>query len=259
MSKFALGLKRDEPDPLDYKMEDRYCGGLPIKLPSSYSIKDRCPPVWNQQAENSCTGHSGACARSVIENDNTLELSRAFLYFQERVLTGDTNADDGSSMRCIMDALKKYGICLNSEMPYKAGDYKTPPTEQNYKNAEKYKIKSYLRINTGVEGIKQWLYLKKQGVCFGIAVYDSMQSENVAKNGILPLSVDGESIGGYHALYITGWKNNPSFGLNENEPRGYFEVRNSWGSQWGQDGYFLMPYEYLEQDIAFDFWVIDND
>ena len=266
MNNFTLGLKRDEPDFRDYKMETKY-NTSEIILPSEFNIRSKCPPVWNQSSENSCTAHSGSCARAVLENDNTLELSRAFLYFNERLLDGNTSVDEGSSMRTIMDATKKYGICLNSEMPYKVGDYKTSPTEQNYKNALQYKIKSYLRITTGIQGIKQWLYTKKQGVCFGMAVYDSMQSEEVAKTGILPMIKNGEKLNGYHAVYIVGWIDSKiNLGakiLNKftgnKTPSGYFVCRNSWGSQWGLDGYFLMPYEYVTQNIAFDFWVMENE
>jgi C1A family cysteine protease len=32
-------------------------------------------------------------------------------------------------------------------------------------------------------------------------------------------------------------------------------VRNSWGTEWGQAGYFTIPYAYLET-MADDFWTI---
>jgi C1A family cysteine protease len=34
-------------------------------------------------------------------------------------------------------------------------------------------------------------------------------------------------------------------------------VRNSWGTGWGQQGHFTMPYAYLtERSLSSDFWTI---
>jgi C1A family cysteine protease len=36
-----------------------------------------------------------------------------------------------------------------------------------------------------------------------------------------------------------------------------FKVANSWGTNWGQKGYFYLPYSYVTNpDLSFDFWCI---
>jgi len=60
---------------------------------------------------------------------------------------------------------------------------------------------------------------------------------------------DGAAIGG-HAVLACGYDDQAQ----------HFIVRNSWGADWGQAGYFTMPYAYLlDSNLADDFWVITQE
>ena len=82
---------------------------------------------------------------------------------------------------------------------------------------------------------------------FGFQVYEGFESEGVARSGTAYLPRSGEALLGGHAVMAVGY----------NWRTWRFIVRNSWGSGWGNKGYFTMPVEYLvSPDLASDFWAV---
>jgi C1A family cysteine protease len=82
---------------------------------------------------------------------------------------------------------------------------------------------------------------------FGFTVYDSFESEAVAQSGEVSMPASGESVAGGHCVVAVGY----------DETKRVFIVRNSWGSDWGLNGYCLMPFEYLlNPQLAGDFWTV---
>jgi len=56
------------------------------------------------------------------------------------------------------------------------------------------------------------------------------------------------SLGG-HAVIVMGYDDDTEC----------FIVKNSWGTKWGDKGYFYMPYDYLlNRNLSDDFWVIQK-
>jgi C1A family cysteine protease len=69
----------------------------------------------------------------------------------------------------------------------------------------------------------------------------------VANSGILNLPAKKEKVVGGHAVMAVGY----------DDAAKRFIVRNSWGTRWGQNGYFTMPYGYLlNEGLSDDFWTI---
>jgi C1A family cysteine protease len=61
----------------------------------------------------------------------------------------------------------------------------------------------------------------------------------------MPDLVNEEPLGG-HAVTAVGYD-------LEQE---HFIVRNSWGVEWGDAGYFYMPFAVIDDDLAADFWTL---
>jgi C1A family cysteine protease len=84
-------------------------------------------------------------------------------------------------------------------------------------------------------------------IIFGFTVYSSFESDAVATTGMVPMPMPNEEVEGGHCTVICG----------HNDAVRLYTVRNSWGVGWGDQGYFYMPYEYVEDpDLASDFAVI---
>ncbi len=83
---------------------------------------------------------------------------------------------------------------------------------------------------------------------FGFTVYEAFESATVAKSGVLNMPGPKEKVMGGHAVMGVGY---------DNAAR-RFIIRNSWGTDWGQKGYFTMPYDYLSPDknLSDDFWTV---
>jgi C1A family cysteine protease len=73
---------------------------------------------------------------------------------------------------------------------------------------------------------------------FGFTVYDSFQSAQVARIGVLQMPKPREGVVGGHAVLAAGYEDKAE----------RFTVRNSWGTSRGKKGYFTMPYSYLLTD-----------
>lgn len=253
-------LNRDIIDNRDYKFS--LTPPVSIKLPKMFDLRNMCPVVYNQGQEGSCTANAGCAARAILLRNPSLYLSRAFLYYEERNLRGTTDQDSGASIRDICKAAKKYGICEDLYMPYIDGDYTTPPSDEAIKNALKYTITAYKRL-ISIDDIKKSLVFNQNPVLIGMTVFESMESDAVAKTGKLPMPIQNEQQLGGHAVLVVGYNDTKSFqsmifnminfGICSS---GYLIVRNSWGEAWGDKGYFYMPYEYFLK-YTYDYWIFE--
>jgi len=240
------GWKPQLPDYRDYdfKVVEK------IVLPTSVDLRSKMPPVYDQGQLGSCTANAiaGALEYALMKEAMTdFVPSRLFIYYNERVIEKTVNTDSGANIRDGIKSVNKQGVCPETEWPYIIGEFNKKPLSKCYKDAKKDLVKTYAAVAQNLINMKTCLAMGYPFV-FGFSVYSSFESDTVAKTGILNLPVEGESLMGGHAVVGVGYDD----GLQR------FIVRNSWGANWGQEGYFTIPYDYLTNiKLASDFWQID--
>lgn len=217
-----------------------------LKLPSATDLRNKCPPIYDQLQLGSCTANALASAHQYV--NMPLSGSRLFLYYNERMLDKSINVDAGSTISQGINALKKYGLCKESLWTYSDNStkFRTKPPTVCYTDALLNQVISANPIAQNLNSMKQCL-TNGYPFVFGFIVYESFESDVVSKTGFIPMPSSGEQILGGHAVMCVGYDDT----INR------FIVRNSWGGDWGDNGYFYMPYAYFtNQNLSGDFWEI---
>jgi C1A family cysteine protease len=204
--------------------------------------------VEDQGNLGSCTANALVGALEFLEIKDKVpyaDLSRLFIYYNERVIEHTTGSDSGAMLRDGIKTLAKQGACSEKKWPYLISKFRTKPTAACYKEALQHQITSYQRLQT----LDEMRACLAEGFpfVFGFTVYESFESQQVAQSGVVQMPQPGERVLGGHAVVAVGYQ----------DAAKRFIVRNSWGPAWGMKGYFTMPYDYLaNRDLSDDFWVV---
>ena len=256
----TYGWKRQKADARDYKMHHLRClRALAAKNPTSMDLRQWDSPIEDQGDLGSCTANSlaGTLQLNEIKYAPTgsvyQNLSRLFIYYNERALEGSVDQDSGAEIRDGIKTLAQYGVCSETEWPYDTTQFTIKPSDQCYTDALPHIIHSYYSLDGDtsqdtLNNIKTGL-ASGEPISFGFDVYDSFEGDAIAQTGIMPVPVSTESMQGGHAVVIVGY----------DDTKQWLIVRNSWGTSWGDKGYFYMPYSIVLNGMASDFWIIVKD
>lgn len=224
-------------------------GPLVRTLPPSIDLRPGCPAVYDQGQLGSCTANAIAGAlqfdqKKQAEADSVP--SRLFIYYSERELEGTIATDSGAQLRDGVKCVNKFGAPPESDWPYDIAKFTERPPDAAYKDALQHEALEYQRIGHSLVLMKGCL-AEGFPFVFGFTVYESFESQEVAKTGHAPLPQPGERVLGGHAVLAVGYDDSSQT----------FLARNSWGDSWGMAGYFTLPYPYLtERGLSSDFWTI---
>jgi C1A family cysteine protease len=209
-----------------------------IGAPSIYDLRNVggnnfVTPITDQKNCGSCVAFGTVATvesrMRVQYNDPNfkVDLSEAHLFFCHGRETG-ASCSNGWWPQKAFDAFKSKGVADEACYPYDAGLSKKDCTGlcANWDDRV-VKITGYTDITNKPAQIKEWISSGKGPVSSCFIVYQDFFSY---KSGIYKHVTGGQA--GGHCVTIIGYNDNP----------GYWICKNSWGTDWGEQGFFRIAY-----------------
>ena len=218
-------------------------------LPPAVDLRTKFPvPAYDQSTLGSCSGNAIAGIHHFdqyqLDPAKAFTPSRLFIYMNERILEGTVTEDAGAMIRDGIKTLVQQGVCPETMWPYDISQFTVRPTQACYDEAMKHQAIEYSRVMQLPHSLKSCLAGGHPFV-FGFQVYENFEDEDVAKTGIMHMPA-GNNVGG-HAVAAYAY----------DDARQVYIIRNSWGTVWGQAGYFEMPYAYMHDPrLVSDIWMV---
>ena len=244
----GLGWVRDNPNFRDhqYAAPQSIMANLPLLVDKRADL----PPAYDQSNLGSCVWNAlGGAIEFDLKRQKMPVIcpSRLFGYYETRLLEGSVHSDAGCVIRDAIKVIARKGAPHETLWPYDIAKFATKPPANAYKDALLRQAIRYARVTQSAMQLKGCLAAGFP-VVFGFTVFESFESDEVAQTGMMPMPASNEAELGGHAVLIVGYR--------DSDRR--FIVRNSWGTAWGDNGHFYMPYEYATNTgLAADFWKIE--
>jgi C1A family cysteine protease len=262
----SMGWQRDLPDIRDLQLDSPGIQEIMaqsdvlqalVRLPTAKDLRPWCTPIEDQGNLGSCTANAGVGLMEYYQCkafSKYLDGSRLFLYKATRNLEGWTG-DTGAYLRSTMKAMVLFGIPPERYWPYQISQFDLEPTAFCYSFGQSFKTIKYYRIDPpGTSTSKVLSTIRRNmaaglALMFGFTVYNSIPPIGTG-SGEIPFPEPTERTLGGHAVVAVGYDDKKQIG----KEKGALLIRNSWGTDWGEQGYGWLPYAYVESGLAVDFW-----
>jgi C1A family cysteine protease len=239
----GMGWRPELPDQRDLKF-----GYRAVAIPSKADLRlqEWMPPIVDQGNLGSCTANAAtACYEFEAQKQGSKPAprSRLFIYYNERMVENTIPWDAGAYIRDAFKVMNKYGAPNETLWPYNIAKFARKPTQKSYQYGLARQIVSYQSVPQDASAIMAAVAMN-QLVEIGFTVYSSFF--DIGSNGVMKMPGLNEQVEGGHAVCVVGYDQSARVWI----------MRNSWGTDWGDNGYFYMPFEYLlNANLSDDFWL----
>jgi hypothetical protein len=165
-----------------------------------------------------------------------------------------TNGAAGASLRASIKAITRYGLPTETLFPYDCAlaDREPPSFLYCYPTARDI---FYLRLDAPSRPTEVTLATLKRFLARGFpAVFGFPVPSSITDDPDIPYRPTYDAIIGWQAAVAVGYDDRRQAATS-----GALLVRNSWGPDWGDNGYGWLPYSYVLDYMALDVWALISD
>lgn len=211
------------------------------ELPAAVDMSDKMPPVGNQGQQQSCV--AWAIAYALKSYQEKLELGQQYLFSPSYIYNQINNGQNAPTyVTDALNLLSDQGVCNWDEMPYNETDWTSKPSEKAKEDARKFRIDFWRQVN--VQDIKEVKAQLAAGypVIIGAEVSKEFVNDGFAKKADFIWSEAGTASGG-HCMLLVGY----------DDKKSAFKVMNSWGKDWGDNGFAWIDYKFFPEAVKYGF------
>jgi C1A family cysteine protease len=229
-------------DDRDYRYSQKK-----IELPEYLDLRENDSTIENQGSIGSCVANAIATAYELMVRklypDKFAELSRLFIYYNSRLFNNSIKEDSGTYIRDGLKSASRYGICSENLWPYIVDNFDKQPSPKCYVDASQRLITRYEVLYTLRDMLE--IINDQRPIIVSMYIYRGFMNMDVMKS-VVRMPNDSEQNIGSHAVVLVGY----------DLKRQLFLAQNSFGTSWGDNGYFWIPFEYIRTQ-AFEKWCFD--
>ncbi|HBN07666.1 MAG TPA: hypothetical protein DD435_03115 [Cyanobacteria bacterium UBA8530] len=216
-------------------------------LPGKADLRADCSPVANQGNFGACTSFAtvkGLQEYLLKKQGRYVPQAPDYIWWQSKKQTGQKGKDAGVPTEFAVKMLDAYGTVPEADFPYldaslqkdeKACDefLNRAPSSQLVAQGKKLRLIHGYKLATKLSAVRKSLS-EGMPVVLAMKVFSSIGK--TGSDGMLPMPTAKDKLEGGHAVLCVGYDN----------AKKVLIVRNSWGADWADGGYFYMPYEYVK-------------
>lgn len=214
---------------------------VPIQIANSIDLSEFLPPIGNQGKQGSCASWSSVYyLKSFNENlkfnniqRNEYKMSPSFVYNQ--ITNGNCS---GTSFEANLSILKNMGTCSIQNFPYNDSECETQPLYNQIVEAENYKINDYKYLSGQDMLLEMKILLMNQKPILIAVILDEKfgVKDEFNLTSYRNHTINYNSKISCHGMLVVGY----------DDTYNAFKVVNSWGENWGDDGFVWIDYIAFE-------------